>query len=153
MDTLIHRRVEQARRGENATVICRLKSGWVVLGDGQTLRGYCLLLSDPVAEDINKLAEAERQQFLADMIHIGDVLLEVTGAALINYQILGNKDRALHAHIHPRYREEPEDKRQKPPMIYSLLGTAKMPFDLVRDQPLMEAIARRLRALEVQTVE
>ena len=49
--TAIHERVEQARRGDNPAAVCRLPSGWVVLGDDQTLRGYCLLLSDPVALD------------------------------------------------------------------------------------------------------
>jgi hypothetical protein len=48
LPTLIHRRVETARQGNNPTVICRVPSGWVVLGDVQFLRGYSLLLPDPV---------------------------------------------------------------------------------------------------------
>ena len=45
--TIIHERVDLARKGKNPTVICRLRSGWVVLGDDQRLRGYSLLLADP----------------------------------------------------------------------------------------------------------
>jgi hypothetical protein len=48
MPTLIHRRVEAARKGENPTVLCRMESGWAVFGDVQVLNGYCLLLPDPV---------------------------------------------------------------------------------------------------------
>ena len=43
------------------------------------------------------------------MATIGDALLEVTGAFRINYEILGNLEPALHAHIIPRYLNEPED--------------------------------------------
>ena len=53
--TLIHERVEAARAGTNPTVICRMPSGWAVLGDAQFLRGYSLLLADPVVADLNAL--------------------------------------------------------------------------------------------------
>lgn len=142
--TLIHERVEQARRGENPAVVCRLPSGWVVLGDDQTLRGYCLLLSDPVALDINALNEAERQQFLTDMARVGDAVKDVTGAALLNYMILGNQDRALHAHVHPRFASEPDAMRVKPPFVYAMSGAAPVPIDAARDRPLIAAIANRL---------
>ncbi len=144
--TLIHERVEQARRGENPAAVCRLPSGWVVLGDDQTLRGYCLLLSDPVVLDLNALDHAGRQQFLLDMARVGDVVKNVTGAALLNYMILGNQDRALHAHVHPRYANEPDDKRTMPPFVYVMSGAAPVPFDAARDKPLIEALAARLES-------
>src|SRR5690349_18174687 len=118
MNTIIHERVSAAAAGTNRTVIRRMPSGWLVLGDVQTLRGYCLLLADPVVQDINSLSAEARATFLRDMVLVGDALLEVTGARLINYQLLGNTDRALHAHIHPRYADEPDDKRQFPVWEY-----------------------------------
>src|SRR5579872_4538565 len=63
MANLIEQRVELARRGENPYVICRMKSGWLVIGDVQSLPGYCLLLADPVVESLNALNEAERIQY------------------------------------------------------------------------------------------
>ena len=138
--TIIHERVTLARRGENKTVICRLRSGWVVLGDDQRLTGYTLLLADPIRDNLNDLSLAERQQFLLDMSAIGDALIEVLTPSLINYSILGNSDRALHAHIHPRYDEEEPDKRKHPPVIYRWLKMPYMPFDLERDRPLMQNI-------------
>jgi hypothetical protein len=83
MPTLIHQRVEQARRGENPTVICRVPSGWIVIGDKQFLPGYSLLLADPVVPSINDLDGEARAQFLRDMVILGDALLEVTGALRI----------------------------------------------------------------------
>ena len=49
---------------------------------------------------------------------LGDALLEVTGAYRINYEILGNLEPALHAHVIPRYMNEPEVFRQGPPLFY-----------------------------------
>jgi len=145
--TIIHERVDLARRGLNETVICRLASGWVVLGDDQRLRGYSLLLADPVRDNLNELDPAERQRFLADMTFVGDALMEVLRPSIINYSILGNTDRALHVHIHPRYETEEPDKRRTHPIIYHWLKMPYVPFDLQRDRPLMmqirEAIGRR----------
>src|SRR5580698_6772643 len=115
MPTLIHRRVADARRGENPKVVTRVPSGWVVMGDAQFLRGYCLLLPDPVVPHLNALEGAARAQFLLDMALIGDVLLAITAAARINYAIYGNVDPALHAHIFPRDSAEPESTRTAQP--------------------------------------
>ncbi len=62
---LIAERVELARRGANDAVICRLPSGWAVVGDVQFLPGYCLLLADPVVASLNDLDDARRAEFLA----------------------------------------------------------------------------------------
>lgn len=149
MTTLIHRRVEAAQKGQNPTVLCRMPSGWAVLGDFQVLNGYCLLLPDPVVPDLNAHSFPERERFLRDMTLIGDALLEVfPSAARINYEILGNSEPALHAHIIPRYDAEPENLRRGPVWFYDW---DKAPaFDPVRHKPLMDritaAIQKRLGA-------
>lgn len=155
MHTLIHRRVDAARAGNNPTVIRQMPSGWLVLGDLQTLRGYCLLLADPVVQDINTLGHAQRARFLLEMTLIGDALLEVTGARLINYQLLGNTDHALHVHINPRYADEPEDKRHGPTWAYHRDPNIQhIAFDAARDRELMQqiglAVDRRLIACSLQ---
>src|SRR5688572_18284030 len=76
MPTAIHRFVEQARRGELPRVICRTRAGWVVLGNPQVVRGYCLLLPDPVVASLNDLKDETRRKFLDDMVSVGDALLE-----------------------------------------------------------------------------
>ena len=107
MPTLIHRRVEAARCGKHPSLVARLPSGWAVLGDKQVLKGYCLLLPDPVVPHLNALTGADRLQFLGDMAKLGDAILHVTGAVRINYEMLGNLEPALHAHVVPRHFNEP----------------------------------------------
>lgn len=107
MTTPIHRRVDSLRAGEDPTFVARLASGWAVLGERQVLPGYCLLLPDPVVPTLNALAGAERAAFLADMAALGDAVLSATRAVRINYAIFGNQDPALHAHVIPRFHDEP----------------------------------------------
>ena len=143
MSTLIHQRVEIARAGTNPSVICRMPSGWAVLADTQVTHGYTILLPDPVVLDLNVLSLEDRVTYLRDMTIIGDALLEVTGAYLINYEILGNTERALHAHIVPRYAEEPDGQRRRP-IWFSDLGNAPK-FDRERDQELMDSLAQAIQ--------
>ena len=88
MKTLVHERVEQARAGTNPYAICRVRSGWAAIGNYQFLRGYSLLLPDPVVDDLNCLSRDDRAQFLLDMTALGDALLAITDAYRINYCIL-----------------------------------------------------------------
>jgi len=110
--------VALARRGANDAVICRLPSGWAVLGDIQVLRGYSLLLADAVVSSLNDLEEAHRTEFLRDMARLGDAIAEVTSAERINYEILGNSEPELHAHVFPRYPDEPSERRRMPAWFY-----------------------------------
>ena len=118
MPTAIHRQVEAARRGALARVIARMPSGWAVLGDPQITRGYCLLLPDPVVADLNALTGDRRRQFLDDMAGLGDAVLLVTGAERINYEILGNVEPALHAHVIPRHTNETPERRKQPVWLH-----------------------------------
>jgi diadenosine tetraphosphate (Ap4A) HIT family hydrolase len=114
---LIEQRVELARSGQNPFVICRMPSGWLVIGDVQPLPGYCLLLADPVVESLNAMARQQRVQYSLDMVEAGDAVLAVTEAYRINYETLGNAEPSLHTHIIPRYRDEPDDKRRRPAWV------------------------------------
>ncbi len=141
----IHERVASARAGINPTVICRMPSGWAVMCDMQHLRGYTILLPDPVVGSINELNREQRSAFLCDMVTVGDALLEVTGSFRINYAILGNTDPALHAHIVPRYMTEPDEIRKGPPWSYPREVLDANMFDYERD---MELIARLAAAIQ-----
>jgi diadenosine tetraphosphate (Ap4A) HIT family hydrolase len=147
LPTLIHQRNRESQAGTNPKVICRVRSGWVVLGDVQFLRGYSLLVPDPVVASLNDLTREGREQFLYEMSVLGDALLAVTDAYRINYEILGNSEPALHAHVFPRYQSEPEEKRRMPAWFYDWKNVP--PFDVERDRPLMDRIRSYLLAAGV----
>jgi hypothetical protein len=91
--TAIHGMVDQCRANACPTLVARLRSGWVIMGERQVLGGYCLLLPDPVVDHLNALAGADRMQFLADMALTGDAIRACTDAVRINYAIFGNLER------------------------------------------------------------
>ena len=72
-DTAIHRQVSAARDGREPRVVARLFSGWVLFGERQFVRGYVLLLPDPVVPSLNALGAQERSQFLLDMARLGEL--------------------------------------------------------------------------------
>jgi diadenosine tetraphosphate (Ap4A) HIT family hydrolase len=144
MTTLIHERVAMARAGQNPTVIGRMASGWAVLGDAQFPRGYGLLLPDPVVGSINELEGSARARFLADMIAIGDALLAATNAYRVNYEIQGNSDQALHAHIFARYQAEAAERRRGPVWMYDPALRSSHPFDTAVHGELRARLAKWL---------
>ena len=146
MSTVIHERVEAARRGENPTVIARLSSGVAVLGDRQSRLTWALLLPDPVVPTLNDLDDAARASFLTDMAALGDAVKTATGCTRINYGIYGNLEPALHAHVFARFDDEPAGQRTLPPMSVPAEVRAAEPFDLTTHGPLMRSIRRHLDA-------
>jgi diadenosine tetraphosphate (Ap4A) HIT family hydrolase len=112
-----------------------MSSGWAVMGTSQFLRGYSLLLPDPVVPHLNAMGSTPRNNFLSDMGRLGDAVLAATGALRINYAMFGNVEPALHAHVIPRYAEEPAEKRSSHPWAYDWY--AAPPFDIRRDGKLL----------------
>ncbi|HEX6103957.1 MAG TPA: HIT domain-containing protein [Gemmatimonadales bacterium] len=142
MSTAIHRQVAEAAAGTLSRVVARLPSGWALLGDPQILPGYVLLLPDPVVPHLNALRGEARDRFLGDMARLGDAVLAVTGAERINYEILGNVEPALHAHVIPRYAWEDPARRRAPVWLHD--WGAAPPFDPDRDRELAKHLAREL---------
>jgi diadenosine tetraphosphate (Ap4A) HIT family hydrolase len=113
--TAIHRMVDLCRAAQCPAMVAKVPSGWVVMGDRQVFAGYCLLIPDPVVPHLNALAVAGRRQFLSDMTLVGDALMSATAALRINYAMFGNLEPALHAHVFPRYVDEPPATRTAQP--------------------------------------
>lgn len=102
-------RIGAAERGENPTVIARMKSGYAVMGDTQFLPGYCVLLALPQVTHLSDLSLPQRTQFLVDMSLLGEAIERVYRPRRTNYEILGNTDAYVHAHVWARYEWEPQE--------------------------------------------
>ena len=137
---LIAQRVESANLGNNPYVIAKMPSGWAVLGDTQPLAGYCLLLADPIGADLNALSRNHRTAFLEDMARLGDAIIQATDCVRINYEILGNLVPELHAHLIPRYLDEPEPICTQPPMIAYDWQTARKSEPTGCDQAYIQTL-------------
>jgi len=112
-------RIKAAQNGTNPMVMAEMAGGYAVMGDTQFLPGYSVLLPKRSVTSLNELSLPERVAFLRDMSLLGDAVQAATGAARINYDILGNTDAFLHAHVFPRYATEAPERLAKPVWLYS----------------------------------
>ena len=129
-------------RRHSSALVARLSSGWLVAGERQNLPGYCLLLPDPVVGNLNDLDEPARQRFLLDMAKAGDAVRRAFQPLRLNYEILGNSEPALHAHIFPRYAWEPRVLRTKPVWFYYPWWFVRP----VRDPATLKDVIEKLRS-------
>lgn len=144
-------RVGSARRGENPMVLAKLRTGYAVMGDTQFLPGYCVLLSDvDGADHLTDLPHPARSDFLFDMSLLGEAVMSACNSLdpslrRINYEVLGNHDRYLHAHVWPRYNWEDDE------LLYGPVGNYPRdrwtsPRDAYAEEhePLRELITKEL---------
>jgi diadenosine tetraphosphate (Ap4A) HIT family hydrolase len=118
-----------------------------VFGRQQFVRGYLLLLPDPVVPGLNALSGEQRAQFMLDMSALGDALMRTLQPLRINYAIFGNVEPALHAHVIPRYPDEPEAMRTQHPWAYD--WSSAPAFDASSSASLAIALRAELAKLDV----
>lgn len=148
MDNWKDDRIGSALKGENPTVLARMKSGFAVIADPQFLPGYCVLLAYPKVFSLNNLSLRERETFLLEMSLIGDAISEICKPIRINYDILGNTDTFLHAHIYPRYEWE-EERKKHPIWVYpkEYWTDEKYQFNEVNSGQLKRQLSLKIKEL------
>ncbi|MDN3956374.1 HIT family protein [Sporolactobacillus laevolacticus] len=142
-------RIESAKNGTNPMVLSEMKSGYAVIGDTQFLPGYCVLLPNREVSSLNDLTIPERAQFLTDMSLIGDAIINVCHPVRVNYDILGNTDAFLHAHVFPRYDWEKEERRKMPVWLYDSSNwfDEEKQFSIEKHGKLKEELTKYLSAI------
>lgn len=145
----ISARLERVRRGEDPAVLARLRSGVAILGKFQpdAVQGCCMLLPDPVVPSPNDLTPRERELFFADLMLVGDAILEVTGAERINYLVLCNQVPELHGHAIPRFAAEDSKLRLQGPFEAYDFGGARVADPEGSDRELTLALRASLERL------
>ncbi|MFF8813885.1 HIT family protein [Streptomyces pactum] len=151
-------RIAAAGRGENPTVLARMRTGWAVIGDTQHLPGYCLLLYTGTADHLTDLPRDERARFLLDLSLLGEAVERACGRRdpafrRLNYEVLGNSWQHLHGHVHPRYGWEPEHLLRGPVWRYGEERTAPEHRLGPRHGPLRADITRALTSILAEAYE
>ncbi|GAA1418915.1 DeoR family transcriptional regulator [Streptomyces thermospinosisporus] len=147
-----------AERGENPTVLARMRTGWAVIGDTQHLPGYCLLLYAGRTNHLTDLPRPERAQFLLDLSLLGEAVETACkqhdrAFRRLNYEVLGNSWQHLHGHIHPRYAWEPPELLRGPVWRYGPERTAPEHRLSPQHDVLRADITRALRSVLAEAYE
>lgn len=148
--------VALAEQGKHPLLLTKMESGFAVLANTQFLPGYCILLASPRVDHLTDLPLDQRTAYLRDMSLIGEALMDVCGPhglRRVNYEILGNTDTYLHAHIIPRYEWEPPELIGRPAFNYPPGRWSDEQYHYQHEEhatmrsQLTEALQRRVEAL------
>ncbi|MCH5262332.1 MAG: HIT family protein [Lachnospiraceae bacterium] len=80
-----------------------LKTGYVVIGDHQRIKGYSLLLCEECKTELHFLESAFRDKFLHEMSVVAEAVYNAFKSEKLDYELLGaGKGLHMHWHIFPR---------------------------------------------------
>jgi diadenosine tetraphosphate (Ap4A) HIT family hydrolase len=106
--------LENIRAGKASNLIAELDHSFVVLGDAQFYRGYCILLAKHHARELFELPRDEARGLFDEVRSVAEAIHTVVKPLKLNYECLGNLEAHVHWHIFPRYQSEEEKLRRAP---------------------------------------
>ena len=98
--------IERIRSGSFSDLIAELPRSWLILGDAQFYRGYCVLFAKRHVTEMHLLPRGEAHELLDELIAVGKALERVVKPLKLNYECLGNQEPHVHWHVFPRYAED-----------------------------------------------
>jgi diadenosine tetraphosphate (Ap4A) HIT family hydrolase len=99
--------IARIRSGSFPDWIAELPRSWLVLGDAQFYRGYCIVLAKHHETEMHLMPRGEAHELLDEILGVGRSLAELLKPSKLNYECLGNQEPHVHWHIFPRYRDDP----------------------------------------------
>lgn len=95
--------IERCRAGSFPDLIVELAHSFVILGDAQFYRGYCVVLAKRHVNELHLMEPAEARALFDELVAVGGAIAAVTQPLKLNYECLGNIEPHVHWHIFPRY--------------------------------------------------
>ena len=92
--------------------VAELPSSYLILGDAQFYRGYCIMLAKRHATELFLMPTDEARALLDDMRLTAEAIAAATRPWKMNYECLGNQEAHVHWHLFPRY--ESDELRSSP---------------------------------------
>jgi diadenosine tetraphosphate (Ap4A) HIT family hydrolase len=99
--------IERLRAGSFPDFVAELPRSWMILGDAQFYRGYCVLFAKRHVVEPHLMPRGEAQELLDEMLAAGKAISAVTLPLKLNYECLGNQEPHVHWHIFPRAAADP----------------------------------------------
>jgi diadenosine tetraphosphate (Ap4A) HIT family hydrolase len=103
----ICRVIERIRTGPFPDFIAELPHSFVILGDAQFYRGYCIAFAKLHATELHLMPPAEARALFDETVAVGTAIAAVVKPLKLNYDCLGNSEPHVHWHVFPRYASDP----------------------------------------------
>jgi diadenosine tetraphosphate (Ap4A) HIT family hydrolase len=95
--------IERCRAGNFADFVAELPHSFVILGDAQFYRGYCVVLAKRHADEIHLMPPDEARALFDETIAVGRGIALTMCPLKLNYECLGNLEPHVHWHVFPRF--------------------------------------------------
>jgi len=95
--------IERCRAGNFADFVAELPHSFVILGDAQFYRGYCVVLAKRHVDEIHLMPPDEARALFDETIAVGRTIALATWPLKLNYECLGNLEPHVHCHVFPRF--------------------------------------------------
>jgi diadenosine tetraphosphate (Ap4A) HIT family hydrolase len=95
--------IERCRAGNFSSFIAELPHSFVILGDAQFYRGYCVVLAKSHVKEIHLMPADEARALFDETIATGRAIALATQPLKLNYECLGNLESHVHWHVFPRF--------------------------------------------------
>jgi diadenosine tetraphosphate (Ap4A) HIT family hydrolase len=92
--------------GSFGDTIAELPRSWLILGDAQYYRGYCVLFAKRHVTEMHLMPRGEAHELIDELMAVGKTLERVVKPLKLNYECLGNQEPHVHWHVFPRYADD-----------------------------------------------
>jgi diadenosine tetraphosphate (Ap4A) HIT family hydrolase len=135
--------IDRIKAGAFRDFVAELSSCYVILGDRQFYRGYCVLFAKLHATELY-LMPADSARLLADEMRlVAEAIAAVVKPWKMNYECLGNSEPHVHWHLLPRQETETDEMRRGPIWLRPE-SEQKMPLDENDRRALIDSIRSQL---------
>ena len=104
--------IDRIKAGAFPDFIAELKSCYVILGDQQFYRGYCVLFARLHATELYLMPADDARLLFDEMRLVAEAIAAVVKPWKMNYECLGNSEPHVHWHLLPRF--ETDEMRHGP---------------------------------------
>jgi diadenosine tetraphosphate (Ap4A) HIT family hydrolase len=115
MSCLLCQRVQFTKEGKYPYVIHEFKNSFLLLGEHQYYKGYCVLVSKTHYREMTDIPSPEREEIFQEMMKASEVIDRVFKPKKMNMCSIGNVVDHVHWHFFPRYAEDANFKN--PPWL------------------------------------
>ena len=106
--------IEEIKAGKFRDLIAELNSSYVILGDQQFYRGYCILFAKLHATELYLMPADTARMLHDEMRLVAEAIAAVVNPWKMNYECLGNSVPHVHWHLFPRQQDEADELRRGP---------------------------------------
>jgi diadenosine tetraphosphate (Ap4A) HIT family hydrolase len=106
--------IDRIKAGEFRDLVAELNSCYVILGDAQYYRGYCILFAKIHATELYLMPGDAARALFDEMRLTAEAIAAAVKPWKMNYECLGNSEPHVHWHLFPRQESESDELRRGP---------------------------------------